>query len=128
MTNIYSTEFKVETADAKEGKKFVQVWHDNMSVADDPKITNFKGKEYTEISYTPDLKLFNMNGFDDDIVSLMEKRVYDMAGVTDSSLKVLLNSVLPIGVFEWRTHWSQELRTIHKNVSNGKCLCQYKGQ
>ena len=91
LTNIYSTEFKVETADAKEGKKFVQVWHNNMSVADEPKITNYKGKEYTEVSYTPDLSLFNMNGFDDDIVSLMEKRVYDMAGVTDSSLKVILS-------------------------------------
>ena len=82
----------METADAKEGKKFVQVWHDNMSVADDPKITNYKGKEYTEVSYTPDLNLFKMDGFDDDIVSLMEKRVYDMAGVTDSTLKVYSNS------------------------------------
>lgn len=91
LTNIYSTEFTVETADSKEGKKFVQVWHDNMSVADKPRITNYKGKEYTKVSYKPDLKLFNMESFDDDIVSLMEKRVYDMAGVTDSSLKVYLN-------------------------------------
>ena len=88
LTNIYSTEFKVETADSKEGKKFVQVWHDNMSIADDPHITSYRGKEYTEVSYKPDLKLFGMDCFDDDIVALMEKRVYDMAGVTDSSLKV----------------------------------------
>ena len=62
-----------------------------MDIAEEPKITNYKGKEYTQVSYKPDLRLFGMDSFDDDIVSLMEKRVYDMAGVTDNSLKVYLN-------------------------------------
>lgn len=91
LTNIYSTEFRVETADKKEGKKFRQTWHDNMSKEDKPVITNFRGSEYTEVSYVPDLSLFHMEGLDDDIVALMEKRVVDMAGVSDSSLKVYLN-------------------------------------
>ena len=76
LTNIYSTEFRVTTADAKVGKKFTQVWYDNMSRCDEPVIQSFRGKEFTEVSYKPD------------IVALMMKRVYDMAGVTDSSLKV----------------------------------------
>ena len=74
LTNIYSTEFRVETADKKEGKKFRQTWHDNMSKEDKPVITNFRGSEYTEVSYVPDLSLFHMEGLDDDIVALMEKR------------------------------------------------------
>lgn len=32
-----------------------------------------------------------MNNLDDDIVSLMTKRVYDLAGVTPSNVKVKLN-------------------------------------
>ena len=91
LTNIYSKEFRVETADKKEGKRFRQTWRDNMSVAEDPVITTHRGSEFTEVSYVPDLSLFHMDGFDDDIVALMEKRVLDMAGVTDSSLKVYLN-------------------------------------
>ena len=51
-------------------------------------IQSFRGKEFTEVSYKPDLRLFKMTEFDEDIVALMMKRVYDMAGVTDSSLKV----------------------------------------
>ena len=91
LTNIYSKEFSVETADKSVKKKFSQTWRDNMSVAEDPIITNYNGSEYTQITYTPDLSLFGMDGFDDDIMALMEKRVLDMAGVSDSSLKVYLN-------------------------------------
>ncbi len=90
LTNIYSTEFRVTTADAKVGKKFTQVWYDNMGRADEPVIQSFRGKEFTEVSYKPDLNLFGMTEFDDDIMALMMKRVYDMAGISDSSLKVLM--------------------------------------
>ena len=91
LTNIYSLEFSVETADKKEGKVFKQVWFDNMSRCNDPVINKYRGKEYTKISYVPDLKLFQMDSIDDDTLALLEKRVYDIAGVTDSSLKVYLN-------------------------------------
>ena len=72
------------------GKKFTQVWYDNMGRADEPVIQSFRGKEFTEVSYKPDLNLFGMTEFDDDIMALMMKRVYDMAGISDSSLKVLM--------------------------------------
>ena len=91
MTNIYSKEFSVETADKNVGKRFRQVWYDHMSRTEDPVISNFRGKEYTQVSYIPDLSLFKMDTLDEDIIALMKKRVYDIAGVTDSSLKVFLN-------------------------------------
>ena len=63
-----------------------------MSVREDPVITENKSKlDYTCVTFYPDLQRFNMSSLDDDIVSLMTKRVYDMAGVTPAKVKVRLN-------------------------------------
>jgi DNA topoisomerase-2 len=55
ICNIYSSRFEVETVDHRRGKKFKQVWEDNMS---DPKkkakVTSFKGEAYTKITFLPD--------------------------------------------------------------------------
>jgi DNA topoisomerase-2 len=48
-------------------------------------------KDYTRITFQPDLKKFKMDSLDDDIVALFTKRVYDMAGVTDKRVNVFLN-------------------------------------
>lgn len=91
LANIFSTQFTVETADAVNGKRFKQVFRDNMNSKDDPIIrSNPKKEAYTKITFSPDLPRFGMNHLDDDIVSLMKKRVYDIAG-TNSSMKVFLN-------------------------------------
>ncbi|GAA5863655.1 hypothetical protein JCM3774_001204 [Rhodotorula dairenensis] len=93
LANIYSTEFIVETADSERGKKYKQVFSNNMSKKGTPKITeNKKGEQYTQITFTPDLKRFNMDegGFDRDILSLLHKRVWDMAGIIPK-VKVYLN-------------------------------------
>lgn len=93
LANIYSTEFIVETADSERGKKYKQVFSNNMSKKGVPKITdNKKGEQYTQITFTPDLKRFNMDegGFDRDILSLLHKRVWDMAGIIPK-VKVYLN-------------------------------------
>lgn len=85
LANIYSHEFTVETA-CKAGKgfdaaKYKQVWSKNMSKVTSPKITaNPKGEEYTRISFRPDLQRFHMDSIDDDTLSLLQRRVYDMAG------------------------------------------------
>ena len=57
----------------------------------DPEIKPVKGEDYTCITFYPDLKRFNMSHLDEDIVSLMTKRVYDMAGVTPAQVKVKIN-------------------------------------
>ena len=92
LTNIYSKEFTVETGDSKRKKLFKQVFKNNMSEKSEPKITEFTGKsDYTKISFSPDLERFHMKELDDDIISLMIKRVYDVAGITPSAVKVYLN-------------------------------------
>ena len=90
LANIFSKEFVVETADGVQIYK--QVFKNNMSVIGKPQIRdNPKGKEYTKISFLPDFARFGMDALEADTVSLLAKRVYDMAGVSDRSLRVKLN-------------------------------------
>jgi DNA topoisomerase-2 len=73
-----------------------------MSRKKDPVISENKGtKNFTCITFTPDLKRFKMERLDDDIVALFTKRVYDMAGCTDQRVKVQLNGTeIPIKNFK----------------------------
>ncbi|KAI9145964.1 DNA topoisomerase [Paraphysoderma sedebokerense] len=91
LCNIFSTEFTVETADSKSGKKFKQIFSNNMGKRTQPSITsNPRDEDYTRISFKPDLEKFNMTRLDEDIVALMQKRVYDMVGCC-KDVKVWLN-------------------------------------
>ena len=66
-----------------------------MTVKDEPVITpNTRGEDYTCITFHPDLSKFNMTALDSDIVGLMTKRVYDLAGCTPSKVRVRLNGKL----------------------------------
>jgi DNA topoisomerase II len=92
LVNIFSTEFTVETADSKNKAIYTQTWRNNMSERDEPKIVpNPEGKDYTCVTFKPDLRRFGMDKLDDDIVALMTKRVYDMAGCTPAAVRVKLN-------------------------------------
>ena len=56
-----------------------------------PVITKYKGKPYTKITWKIDFKRFEIEGYSDDMVSLMKRRVYDIAGVTDNKVSVYYN-------------------------------------
>ena len=63
-----------------------------MSQEDKPKITKAtKTKQFTQITFQPDLSLFGMTCLDDDTISLMQRRVYDVAGITDETVRVYWN-------------------------------------
>lgn len=67
----------------------VQVFNDNMSIINKPVIKACKPTDnWTQISFTPDLARFNMTELEEDICSLMRKRVYDAAGVLGKGVKV----------------------------------------
>jgi DNA topoisomerase II len=93
LANIFSKEFVIETCDTSRGLKYRQVFTDNMSVKGAPEIakTGKSDRDFTCVTFTPDLKRFGMECLDEDIVSLFTKRVYDVAGVTDRSVSVFLN-------------------------------------
>ncbi|KAH9037042.1 DNA topoisomerase [Lactarius hengduanensis] len=91
LANIYSTEFTIDTADKNSSQKYKQTWSGNMGKCGKAKITkNSRGEDYTRVTFTPDLKRFGMTSIDPDTVSLLKKRVYDMAG-TVKDVKVYLN-------------------------------------
>nr|OQO22558.1 DNA topoisomerase 2 [Rachicladosporium sp. CCFEE 5018] len=91
LTNIYSTEFTLETVDTKSKQKYRQTWRKNMSVMGEAKITAAgKSDDYTQITFKPDFAKFGMDEMDDDFEALVKRRVYDMAGCV-SGVKVWLN-------------------------------------
>lgn len=91
LANIYSHEFTIDTADKNSGQKYKQTWMNNMSKCGAAKITkNSKGEEYTRVTFRPDLKRFGMERINDDTLSLLKRRVYDLAG-TVKDVKVYLN-------------------------------------
>ncbi|OAY39989.1 DNA topoisomerase 2 [Manihot esculenta] len=102
LTNIFSTEFVIETADGKRQKKYKQVFSNNMGNKSEPCIKKCKeGENWTKVSFKPDLAKFNMATLEDDVVALMKKRVVDMAGCLGNTVKVELNGKrVPIKSFQ----------------------------
>lgn len=91
LCNIFSTEFTLETLDLTAGKLYKQTWRNNMSVVEKPKITAAKAKnEFTKITFKPDLEKFHMDKLDEDILGVLRRRVYDLAG-TVKGVSVYLN-------------------------------------
>ncbi|AQK54494.1 DNA topoisomerase 2 [Zea mays] len=92
LTNIFSTEFVIETADGRRQKKYKQVFSENMGKKSEPQITKCKqGENWTRVTFKPDLAKFNMIHLEDDVVALMRKRVVDMAGTLGKTVKVELD-------------------------------------
>lgn len=89
LANVFSTEFTIETADGE--RRFSQTFSCNMTKKGEPKIVNSKEPSFTKVTFKPDLAKFGMKSLDDDIVSLMTKRVYDIAGSTCEKCSVHLN-------------------------------------
>ena len=52
--------------------------------------------DYTKVTFKPDLSKFNMSHLDKDIVSLMTKRAYDIAGGTKGAFVYLNENKLEV--------------------------------
>ena len=92
LANIFSTEFVIETCDGSRQKRYRQVFSRNMGHKSEPRITACKAKDnWTCVEFKPDFARFNMEALDDDIVALMRKRTYDLAGVLGKGVKVYYN-------------------------------------
>jgi len=92
LANIFSTKFMVETGEARSMKHYTQTFRNNMQDQGDPVISTLEKKQnFTCITFWPDLAKFKMQKMDSGIISLMSKRAYDLAGVTDGKVTVTLN-------------------------------------
>ncbi len=92
LANIFSTSFKLETADADRKKVYTQEWSNHMANKSVPKITALgRKKPYTTIKFQPDLAYFKIDRLTDDMVALMKKRLIDIGFATHSKIKTFYN-------------------------------------
>ncbi|XP_078475411.1 DNA topoisomerase 2-alpha-like isoform X1 [Lampetra planeri] len=99
LCNIFSKKFTVETACKESKKQFKQTWTENMGKSSDSKIRYFDGSDFTCVTFQPDLDKFGMSSLDKDIMALMTRRAYDIAG-SCKGVKVFLNGKkLPVTGF-----------------------------
>lgn len=64
-----------------------------MQQIGEAKISEFPSDayDYTQVTFEPDLKKFKMKSIDNETLSLLKKRVYDLAGCSPSTVSVYLN-------------------------------------
>ena len=86
---IWSTYGRVETVDHIRGLKYVQEFRNNLDVIEPPTITKVPktSKPYTKVIFKPDYARLGIPGLTSDMMALLNKRVYDIAAVTDHSIK-----------------------------------------
>uniref|UniRef100_A0A7E4ZZX8 DNA topoisomerase 2 n=1 Tax=Panagrellus redivivus TaxID=6233 RepID=A0A7E4ZZX8_PANRE len=100
LCNIFSTKFTLETSSKEYKKSFKQTWINNMTKDAEADIGPNKGDDFTKVTFSPDLAKFKMDELDDDIISLMYRRAYDVAG-TSKGVSVFLNGKkIPVSGFK----------------------------
>ena len=99
---VWSTWGSVETVDHVRGLKYTQEFKANLTEICPPKITKCTTKKpYTRISFRPDYARLGIAGLTPDMTALFTKRVYDIAAVTDRSIRVKYNGgVVPVKDFK----------------------------
>jgi DNA topoisomerase-2 len=99
---VWSTWGSVETVDHVRGLKYTQEFKANLTEICPPKITKCTTKKpYTRISFRPDYARLGIAGLSPDMTALFTKRVYDIAAVTDRSIRVKHNgAVVPVKDFK----------------------------
>ena len=89
---IWSTWGQIETIDSKTGQKYIQTFKNNLDIIEEPIISKTKEKPYTCVRFKPDFKRLGIEGFNDDFKSLIMRRIYDIAAVTNKSVNVTFNN------------------------------------
>ena len=99
---IWSSWGRIETVDHTRGLKYIQEFKNNLDEICPPKITKCTTtKPYTKVSFRPDYARFGIQGLTPDMRALFEKRIYDIAAVTDKTVKVKYNgAIIPVKHFQ----------------------------
>jgi DNA topoisomerase-2 len=97
---IWSTWARIETVDHIRKLKYIQEFENNLDIIKTPSVEKFTQKPFTKVSFKPDYKRMGLNGLTDDLLALFKRRVFDLAAVTEKSVKVKYNNELvPIKSF-----------------------------
>ena len=98
---IYALWGEIETVDHIRKKKYTQRFENNLGKICKPKVTQCKNKPYTKVSWLPDYKRFGLDALTDDMYKMFMKRTWDIAAVTDKTIKVTFNKeVIPVKSFD----------------------------
>ena len=91
---IWSEWGSVETVDHNRKLKYTQSFRDNLNVIDEPVIVKGTGKPYTKVVFKPDYNRFGIpNGLSKNMIELLNRRIYDIAAVTDKKVVVRHNGM-----------------------------------
>jgi DNA topoisomerase-2 len=114
---IWSTWGSVETVDHVRGLKYVQEFKNNLTEICPPKISKCSLKKpYTRISFRPDYARFGIpGGLTSAMTALFTKRVYDIAAVTDRSIRVKYNGA-PVPVKDFKQYLNLYIQPDVKRV------------
>jgi len=97
---IWSTWARIETVDHIRKLKYIQEFENNLNTIKEPSITKYTKKPFTLVSFKPDYARMGLAGLTEDLLALFKRRVFDLAAVTDKSVKVKYNNELvPIKSF-----------------------------
>ena len=100
---IWSTYGYIETVDHVRGLKYTQEFKNNLDEIGKPSITKCKTRPYTKIVFKPDYARLGLgaSNLTPDTIALLRKRVFDVAAITDKSIKVKYNSIpIPVKNFQ----------------------------
>ena len=130
---IWSTYGKIETIDHTRKLKYTQEFKNNLDIIETPIITKCSNKPYTSVSFKPDYKRLNIKNLSNDMIKLFQRRVYDIAGITTSDVKVKFNNE-PLKINDFKSYVKlyldeeQKKNILYENVnerwSYGICLNQ----
>lgn len=93
LTAIFSKKFTIETIDTERKLKYKQVFENNLSKINKPKITEIDEdtKSFTKITFEPDFEKFGLTEITEDIIGLFHRRVIDISANTPKNVSVYFN-------------------------------------
>lgn len=119
LTNIFSTEFNVTTAD---GKNQLDVcWQNNMKEIRHEKVTK-SNQHFTQTRFKIDLERFNLEQLSLSYIRIVQKRCID-AAATNPGLIVTFKSDVSNGLLnsEWRFDRFIDFAKLHFDPATVKC-------
>ena len=96
-----------------------------MKNAQDPIVSEATGKDFTSITFVPDLSMFKMENLDDDTIDLMTQRAHDIAACMPNIRVFLNDTLLNVNNFEdycklyLHGESKMPINLIYETLSNG---------
>lgn len=116
--NIFSEYFMLDIIDDSSCQRYTQHFERNMSVIHPPEITKCRLKSKTVIRFKPDFSQFSIHELDSDMLSLIRRRIFDVAAMTPSDVSVWFQGEkIPIKTFpKYVSLYTSNY--VHESISN----------